>query len=134
MKIIEISDHLADYYVDIMLYYSKDIPNYLNHRAFFNLVRLLTSKPNVKENVEKCLRIFKIIFNSEERSDDDILIEGSPIMYEQVLSHNLSFKDDILYIIGLHSIKSPKFKRHLRTMHEKTKTHLFNTVERLAHT
>lgn len=64
MKAMEMNELIEDSYIDIMLHYCQYIPNYLNHRAFFNLVKLLTTQQNHQDIVEKCLKIFRIIFNS----------------------------------------------------------------------
>lgn len=48
IKTIEINDKIDDSYIDILFFYCQYIPNYLNHRAFFNLIKLLTTKQNQK--------------------------------------------------------------------------------------
>jgi hypothetical protein len=48
IKTIEIKDKIDDTYLDILNFYCQEIPNYLNHRAFLNLVKLLTTKQNQK--------------------------------------------------------------------------------------
>lgn len=65
MKAIEIHNEIDDAYIDILLHYCQYIPNYLNHRAFFNLVKLLSSKHNHKDIVDKCLKVIRVIFSSE---------------------------------------------------------------------
>lgn len=64
IKSIEISTEVDDNYIDILLYYCQYIPNYLNHRAFFNIVKVLTSKQNQRETVEKCFKVIRAIFSS----------------------------------------------------------------------
>lgn len=65
MKAIEMNEQVDDQYIDILLFYCQHIPNYLNHRAFFNLVKVLTTKQNQKEIVDKCLKVIRTIFTSE---------------------------------------------------------------------
>lgn len=69
MKVIEMNEEINDSYIDIMLHYSEYIPNYLSHRAFFNIVKLLATKHNHQGIVEKCLKVIRIIFSSEERHE-----------------------------------------------------------------
>jgi len=65
MKALEVSHTVDDGYIDILLHYCQFIPNYLNHRAFFNLVKILTTKQNNKDIVEKCFKVIRVIFTSE---------------------------------------------------------------------
>lgn len=110
MKALEMSDQVDDSFIDIMLHYCQYIPSYLQHRAFFNLVKLLTTKQNHRETVEKCLKIIRIIFSSEEKDVEDIVIPGSSSMYEKLLQNNQNHQMDILFLIGLHCTKSNNFK------------------------
>lgn len=50
--------------------------------------------------------------------EDDVLIQGSPQMYEQLLNMNQQNFVDVLYLVGLHCMKSPKFKKNLKLLHE----------------
>ena len=130
IKTIEIVQVLENAYIDILLHYSKFIPNYLNNRTFFNLVRLLTSKSEEKEIVEKCLKIFKVIFTTEEQAEEDILIEGSPNMYEKLLMS--SNAESILFVIGLHCTKSETFRASLILEHDKKNCNLISIVHKIS--
>lgn len=65
IKTIEINDQIDDGYIDILLHYASSIPNYLNHRTFFVLVKVLTTKINQKETIDKCFKVIRAIFSTE---------------------------------------------------------------------
>lgn len=76
--------------------------------------------------MDKCLKVIRVIFTSEEKEDDDIVIEGSSTMYEKLLQNNQANRLDIIYLIGIHCTKSRKFKKQLLVDHLKKKG---NTLE-----
>lgn len=78
------------------------------------------------------MRIIKVIFSSEDREDDDILIEGSTSMYEKLLLNNQANKNDIVYLIGLHCTKSSKFKKQLLADCGAKKTNLVDYILKMA--
>ena len=130
IKMIEVTENLENTYIDILLSYSKNVPNYLNNRAFFAIIRLLSSKYEDKNIVEKGLRALRAIFITEEKAEEDILIEGTTRMYDKLLSPT-TYNDNVIFTLGIHCIKSKKFKAKLIVDHEHKTSNVINTMHKL---
>ena len=109
VRLMEVSEAIEDSHIDIMLFYAKSLPNFLNKRAFMCLIRVLTNKPVNKELIEKSIRIFKILLSMPaDRDEEDLVVSGSVAMYEKLLP---SYPLDILYLLGSHCLRSRKLRQ-----------------------
>ena len=127
VRAMEISENVDDVHVDIMLYYSKSFPTFLNKRAFMCLIRVLTEKPTSKELIEKSIKIFKILLNmSVDRDEEDLVCNGSIEMYSQLLP---KYPVDMLYLLGSHCLRSKKLRELLRKKENSKVVNLINSED-----